>query len=117
MRRFDRIFGLIVYFVTRCRVGVASVGAAGEIAKVNHVFQPAGRLAASNSPYALKFKYPCMLPTGKMYPICGPTPRTRDLKPPRSGLPPVSSEICWYAYPTSPTKTCLERNCAALQSK
>jgi hypothetical protein len=42
------------------------VGAIGEIANVNHVFQPDGRLAASNSPYAFKFRYPCMLPTGKM---------------------------------------------------
>ena len=57
---------LIGYFVTRCRVGVASMGAAGEIANVSHAFQPAGRFAWSNSPYALKFRYPCMLPTGKI---------------------------------------------------
>ena len=40
-----------IYFVKRCWVGFASaVGAAGEIANVSQVFQPAGRLAASNSP-------------------------------------------------------------------
>ena len=48
--------GTPCHFVTRCRVGVASVGAAGEIENVSHVFQPDGRLAASNSPYALKFR-------------------------------------------------------------
>jgi len=44
MRRFDRIFGLIVYSLPSAAwLGVASVGPAGEIAKVNHVFQrPAG---------------------------------------------------------------------------
>src|SRR5216684_3728469 len=38
------------YFVTRCFVGVTVFGAASEIANVNQVFQPDGRLAASNSP-------------------------------------------------------------------
>ena len=38
------------YFVTRCLVGVTAVGAACEIENVSHVFQPAARLAASNSP-------------------------------------------------------------------
>ena len=52
------------YFVTRCRVGFASVAAVGEIANVSHVFQPDGRFAASNSPYALKFRYPCLSPIG-----------------------------------------------------
>src|SRR5207248_11670430 len=64
--RCDRFFGLISHFVIKCRVGVASVGAAGEIANVSHVFQPAGRFSWSNSPYALRFRYPCMLPTGKI---------------------------------------------------
>jgi hypothetical protein len=43
------------YFVTIRRVGATVlVGAMGEIENVNHVFHPAGRLAASNSlyPYA-----------------------------------------------------------------
>jgi hypothetical protein len=64
--RLAAFYRLIGYFVTRWRVGVASVGAAGEIANVSHVFQPAGRLSWSNSPYALRFRYPCMLPTGKI---------------------------------------------------
>jgi hypothetical protein len=38
------------YLVTRCLVGVTVVGTASEIENVNHVFQPEGRLAASNSP-------------------------------------------------------------------
>ena len=55
------------HFVTKCRVGVTVLsGAAGEIENVNQVFQPDGRLAASNSPYPFKFKYPCMFPIGKM---------------------------------------------------
>ena len=45
-----------IYLFTRCRVGVTAAGAIGEIEKVNHVFQPDGRLAASNSPYAFTFK-------------------------------------------------------------
>jgi hypothetical protein len=54
------------YFVNRCWVGFASaVGAAGEIANVSQVFQPDGRLAASNSPYPLKPRKPCMPPTGE----------------------------------------------------
>jgi hypothetical protein len=32
-------------------------GAAGEIAKVTHVFQPSARHSASNSKYALRFRY------------------------------------------------------------
>lgn len=59
-------------------VGVTAAGAAGEIANANHVFQPDGRFAASNSPYALKFRYPCTSPTGKRY--LGTDPGTRDLK-------------------------------------
>jgi len=39
-----------VYFVITCLVGVAVFGAASEIENVNQVFQPDGRLAASNSP-------------------------------------------------------------------
>jgi len=39
----------ITYFVM-CLVGVTVFGAASEIANVNQVFQPEGRLAASNSP-------------------------------------------------------------------
>src|SRR5258707_11178977 len=74
------------YFVTRCLVGVTAVGAAGEIANVNHVLQPGARLAASKSPYALRPRKPCTSPSGKIYPICGPTPRTRDLKPPSIGF-------------------------------
>jgi hypothetical protein len=38
------------YFVTRCRLGATAVGAVGEIENVSQVFQPDGRLAASNSP-------------------------------------------------------------------
>jgi hypothetical protein len=42
---------MIVYFVTRCLVGATVLsGGVGEIANVNHVFQPDGRFAASNSP-------------------------------------------------------------------
>ena len=42
---------MIVYFVTRCLVGATVLsGGVGEIASVNHVFQPDGRFAASNSP-------------------------------------------------------------------
>jgi hypothetical protein len=41
---------VLIYFVTMCRVGVTAAGAAGEIENVSHVFQPDGRLAASNSP-------------------------------------------------------------------
>ena len=37
---------LIGYFVTRCRVGVASMGAAGEIANVSHAFQRQGIASA-----------------------------------------------------------------------
>jgi hypothetical protein len=48
-------------------------GAMGEIENVNHVFHPAGRLAASNSPYPFGLRYPCMSPTGNRNPICGPT--------------------------------------------
>jgi hypothetical protein len=33
-------------------------GAMGEIENVNHVFHPAGRLAASNSPYPFRLRYP-----------------------------------------------------------
>jgi hypothetical protein len=33
-----------------CLVGVTVLGAASEIEKVSQVFQPDGRLAASNSP-------------------------------------------------------------------
>jgi hypothetical protein len=39
------------YFVTiRCVGATVLVGAMGEIENVSHVFHPAGRLAASNSP-------------------------------------------------------------------
>jgi hypothetical protein len=39
------------YLVTIRRVGATVLaGAIGEIENVNHVFQPDGRLAASNSP-------------------------------------------------------------------
>lgn len=39
------------YFVIKCLVGATVLsGGASEIANVNHVFQPEGRLAASNSP-------------------------------------------------------------------
>jgi uncharacterized protein (DUF983 family) len=56
--------GSIPYFVTIWRVGVTVlVGAMGEIENVNHVFHPAGRLAASNSPYPFRLTYPCMSPT------------------------------------------------------
>ena len=49
------------YLVTRCLVGVTVLsGAAGEIENVNQVFQPDGRLAASNSPYPFRFRYPWM---------------------------------------------------------
>ena len=41
---------LIDYLVTRCLVGTTALGTASEIENVNHVFQPEGRLAASNSP-------------------------------------------------------------------
>jgi hypothetical protein len=45
------------YFVTIRRVGVTVlVGAIGEIENVNHVFHPAGRLAASNSPYPFRLR-------------------------------------------------------------
>src|SRR6478752_10799680 len=83
------------HFTTRCFVGAIAVGAVGEIANVSHVFHPDGRLAAPNSPYPLRPRKPCMFPTGKLYPICGPTPKTRDLKPPRIGFWPESSVICW----------------------
>jgi hypothetical protein len=42
--------GVEVYFVITCLVGVTVFGAASEIENVNQVFQPDGRLAASNSP-------------------------------------------------------------------
>jgi hypothetical protein len=58
------------YFVTILRVGATVlVGAIGDSEKVSHVFQPAGRFSAANSPYAFKFKYPCRSPTGNRYPI------------------------------------------------
>jgi hypothetical protein len=48
---------LFSYFVTIRRVGVTVlVGAIGEIENVNQVFQPAGRLAASNSPYPFRLR-------------------------------------------------------------
>lgn len=43
--------------VTMRRVGATVVtGAIGEIEKVSQVFQPDGRLAASNSPYPFRFR-------------------------------------------------------------
>ena len=84
-----------VYFTTRCFVGAIAAGADGEMVNVSQVFHPDGRLAAPNSLYPLRLREPCMSPTGKLYPICGPTPKTRDLKPPRIGFWPESSVICW----------------------
>lgn len=53
------------YLVTILRAGVTVlVGAIGDIENVNHVFHPAGRFSAANSPYPFRFKYPCMSPTG-----------------------------------------------------
>lgn len=45
------------YFVTIRRVGATVlVGAIGESENVSQVFQPDGRLAASNSPYPFRFR-------------------------------------------------------------
>jgi hypothetical protein len=52
-------------------------GAAGDIDKVIHVFQPLGRFTESNSQYAFKLRHPCMLPTGNKYPSWGPMAATR----------------------------------------
>ena len=50
-----RLASFVRYFVTRCLVGVTVLaGAASEIENVSQVFQPDGRLAASNSPYPFK---------------------------------------------------------------
>ena len=38
------------YLVTRCLTGVTVVATASEIENVSQVFQPCGRLSASNSP-------------------------------------------------------------------
>ena len=66
-------------------VRTVAAGAAGEIANVSHTFHPSGRFDASNSLYPLRFKYPCISPTGNKYPICGPMPETRDSKGPKIG--------------------------------
>jgi hypothetical protein len=58
------------YFVTIRRVGVTVlIAVIGDIENVSHVFQPAGRFSAANSPYPFRFKYPCMSPTGNSKPI------------------------------------------------
>jgi hypothetical protein len=68
--------------------------AVGEIDSVNQAFQPEGRFCASNSQYAFKPRKACVDPIGKMYPICGPTAKTRDSKQPtRSPEPP--SQLIW----------------------
>jgi hypothetical protein len=47
----DQNATLETYFVTIRRVGATVlVGAIGEIENVSHVFQPAGRFSAANSP-------------------------------------------------------------------
>src|SRR5215470_14542536 len=85
------------YFVIIGR-GEAAVGAAGEIEKVSHTFQPSGRLAASNSLYPLRFRYPCLSPSGNRYPICGPTPTTRDSNEPTRSPDPLSPVTWLYKY-------------------
>ena len=70
------------------------VGAIGDIENVTQVFHPEGRFSAANSPYPFRLRYPCMSPTGKRIPICGPIPATRDRNPPRMGCWPKSSVIC-----------------------
>src|SRR5258706_16249657 len=60
--------GYKAYFVIMCLAGVTAVGAAGEIAKGSQGFQPGARLAASNSPLALKPGKPCTSPRGGIDP-------------------------------------------------
>ena len=69
-------------------------GDAGDSTNVSHTFQPSGLLSLSNSPYPFRFRYPCMPATGKIYPICGPIPMTRDLKGHNTGAQPLSPVSC-----------------------
>jgi hypothetical protein len=59
-QRSTDLRGRAIYFLYIGFEGATGGGAAaGEIAKVTHVFQPSARRAESNSQYVLRFKYAC----------------------------------------------------------
>ena len=64
------------HFVSIADFGLA--GALGDNDTVNHPFQPAGRLRASNSQYAFRFMSACTVPAGIVKPTSGPTPMTPE---------------------------------------
>src|ERR1700710_307505 len=82
------------YLCTILDGAALGLGAASEIENVSQVFQPSGRFLASNSKYDFSPKYPCLSAIGKMYPICGPTAKTRDSNAPTLSPEPVSA-LTW----------------------
>ena len=95
---------------------MTALGSASEIANVNQVFHPAGRFSAANSAYPLRPKNPCLSPTGKMYPSCGPMPATRERKPPRTaGWPEVIGDLL-VAISNQADKNYFDRKCDIPQS-